>query len=477
MVNAYNRTTGRQSDSQSAVMKVLRPPVLVDNAVHHAQYEKVQTGYRVKPPTKGDFHPTHDRRYELVEEEDGVRVLHKTTDGHRFTGSTFFHDRQLTNGQEPPLILFSDADPKHRLAPKQVGTTTTGSRLTLQNVNSKSLNDLGFPTGDVRLGQVADVGLRSSDLALKALSDPSGALNSISVPRQQRKIPYHSTTFVSQDFRGTDAVSASRFLSKHDMFGLHSDRFGNLAYSRRNSVKREHFISARMVTQGIETDSVSHVPNRVVVRGASRADNDDNVVIVDDIGLQGGDHNRPVNEAVGGIHVPTAKTRASARRIGQRFLAGARKAVGSHTLRSVHGRMMAQPGERAKLSGLSTSSHASILKTTHRIHEKVTDIQVKSLDSGISDILQKLQENVVVNNDQSDSRVEQIQTSAFSTGDEVDVKSTWVVAVRPVRQKGLIINHPRRGLIHGRTDQPVAITQDEHTIGTSKYRTHRQDGG
>ena len=475
MTNAYNRTTGRQNDAQSAIMKVLRPPVLVDNAVHHAQYEKVQAGYRVKPPTKGDFQPTHDRRYELVEEEDGVRILHKTTDGHRFTGSAFFHDRQLTNGQKPPLILFSETSPQHRLAPKQVVSATTGSRLTLQNLDNRNLESMGFPQGYVRLGQKVGVGLRSSDLALKVLSGPIGGLNSITTPRQQRKIHYHSTTFVSHNFRGVDAVSASRFLSKHDMFGLHSDRFGNLSYSRRNSVNREHLISPRMVTGGTETDSISHVPNRVVVRGTPRADNDQNVVVVDDIGLQGGDHNKPVNEAVGGIHVPTAKTAASARRIGQRFLAGAKKASGKQLLRGVHGKMVAQPGERAKINN---SESVSILRATHHLHDKVSDIQVKSLDSGISDILQRLQEQVVVNNsDVSFSNNEQIQSKVFSTGDEVDIKTTWMVTGRTVLPQGIIINHPRRGVIHGKSDSPVALTKSEHVIGTSKYRGYIQEVG
>ena len=229
MTNAYNRTPGRQSDAQSAVMKVLRPPVLVDNAVHHAQYEKVQAGYRVKPPTKGDFQPTHDRTYELVEEEDGIRLIHTSTDNQRFTKTVFFHDRKLDNAEKPPLILFSENGSKNKLAPKQVVSATTGSRLTLQNLNNRNLDDIGFPSGNVRLGQAADVGLRTSDLVLRCLGDPIGGLNSKTVPRQQRKVPYHSTTFISQDFYGVDSITASRFLSKHDMYGLHTDRFGNVS--------------------------------------------------------------------------------------------------------------------------------------------------------------------------------------------------------------------------------------------------------
>ena len=83
MAVGKNLATGRADATQNVIMKAVRKPKFVDNAVRHAEYTKQQSGFLVKAPTSSDFMPTHDRTYSLIEEEDTIRLVHTVSKGHR----------------------------------------------------------------------------------------------------------------------------------------------------------------------------------------------------------------------------------------------------------------------------------------------------------------------------------------------------------------------------------------------------------
>ena len=80
MALGKNLSTGRFDADQNSVMKVIRKPRFVDNAVRHGEYTKTSAGFVVNSPTQSDFVPTTEKRYKLIEEEDTIRLLHNPTE-------------------------------------------------------------------------------------------------------------------------------------------------------------------------------------------------------------------------------------------------------------------------------------------------------------------------------------------------------------------------------------------------------------
>ena len=96
MALGKNIATGRSDAAQNAVMKKVRKPRFVDNAVKHGEYTKLRAGFAVNKPTQSDFIPATERKYELIEEDDTIRLLHNKTDGHRYQGALYFHEDKVT---------------------------------------------------------------------------------------------------------------------------------------------------------------------------------------------------------------------------------------------------------------------------------------------------------------------------------------------------------------------------------------------
>lgn len=456
MANSYNRNTGRSDAEQSAVMKVLRRPVLVDNAVHHAEYTKVVAGHKVVPPTRTDFESSHDRRYKLVEEEDGVRLLHNSS----YDQSIFYYDRKMNAGEQVPVFLYAENDPTNRLIPHTVEATSTGSRFTLQNLKGRSLNDIGFTERKVRLGQRADVGLRTSDLAMRIIDSGGGSVNSATIDKKR-----HTTNFISYNFNNVDAISAVRFVNKHDGHSIRSDQFGNIRYNNQNSINREHHLPNTSILGGVESDNITHAPNRVTVYGKKRGNNDDNVIRVDDLGAQ---TDGVINEASGGVHVPTASTEGAARRIGQSVLATAKRAKGTKQFKQVMQGINIRPGDQIHYDALSESERGVVLSVEHNISEGTSDIRVASVPNTLEDTLQRFQEDGIVKSADAGQSSEQIQTQIAATGASFDIKSTWIMASRTVRPSGFIIGHSGRGRINGIAESPKDITAQSVQMQLSK---------
>jgi len=456
MTNAYNRITGRSDATQTPIMGVVRAPVFVDNAIIHAEATKTAKGDKVVPPTRGDFEISHDRTYKLVEEEDGVRVLHNSA----YDGAVFYHNRKLTAGEAVPTMIYAAERSVNRLVASDIEAATTGSRLTLQNLKSKALRDIGFTENRVRFGHGADVGLRTSDLALKLVDAATGSVNSAFVPRKR-----HTNTFVSYDFHDAEVISALRYLSKHDGQSLRSDRFGNVLYAHQNRVAAQHYLGDSAVTGGSQSDNISHAPNRVTVYGKARANNADNVVRIDDVGAR---TDGVINEMAGGIHIPTVSTEAAARRIGQRILASARRATNSKRLNGVLSAARVRPGDRIQHVSDSSRNEGIVLETEHRLTEKVSSIHISSVPSGVEDILQKFQEDNINRNGDATERTEQKKTLTITTGGAIEISAHWNVSTKYLRPSGIVIGHRERGLIHGDANTADAATKANHVMGMNK---------
>lgn len=469
MAVGKNLATGRADATQNAVMKRVRKPKFVDNGVRHGEYTKQQSGFLVKTPTSSDFISTHDRRYSLIEEEDTIRLSHNTGDGHRYTGNIFVNDEKVSkdvNPTLPPLIIGAD-NPDQALVPASIESSTKGSRYRLGNLKGSELKQIGFTDKRVRIGQKINVGLRTTDLVGRLAKASTNSLNGLSI-----KNP--SGTFVAQDFYGMDGVSAMRFLAKHDGYNVSTDQFGNLHYSHQQKHGREHIVTQTMVSEGsIETEGKSTL-NRVVVRGKVRANNDKNVVQVDDFGPQ----KDTVNEIPGGIFAPTAVTKASAKAIGRRLLSMAKKAEGNEKLKGTLMSSRVQPGDVISYETITESKRKIVLSTKHHLTQRKTDIDINSVDGSIEDILQRFQEvDIGSSTRDNEERNRQFSREEFATAFGFKVKITWQVQARRVKDPtgGFVIGATNRNTIKGRrllqTTGILINNGGGHAIGTTSFNT------
>lgn len=441
MALGKNLATGRFDADQSAVMKRVRKPRFVDNAVRHGEYTKQPSGFVVNRPTKGDFIPTPERRYTLIEEEDTVKLIHSTTDGHRYEGALFFDEDKVTTSSTLPALFVGAENHGQSLAPSSIETSNKGTRYRLENLKGRTLNDIGFTDKSVHIAQKVDVGLRTSDLASKVAKSTTSSINGI-VTRA------HSTTFIAHDFYGVHAVNALRFLAKHDGYGTRGDQFGNLYYVAQGQYNREHLITENRVAGGIYTDQNESVPNRVVVRGKPRANNEHNVVQVDDFGPQ----KTSVNEVPGGISVPTALTRASARRVGQKMLTMAKKSTGSERLTDVMASSHVHPGDVVSYQSRTESKRKIVLGAKHKLTERMSELHINSVESTLEDVLQSFQEVDVSGNEMANSeRNRQFSTEEFVTAAGFNIKVSWQISERrdENRGTGFSIGEPNRSTIKG----------------------------
>ena len=469
MALGKNLATGRADAVQNAIMKVVRKPKFVDNGVRHGEYTKQQSGFLVKTPTSSDFMPTHDRKYSLIEEEDTIRLSHNISDGHRYTGGIFVNKEKVnieTNATLPPLIIGAD-NPDQALVPASIEASTKGTLYRLGNLKGRELKQIGFTDKTVRIGQKINVGLRTTDLVSRIAKASTSSINGLTI-----KNP--SGTFVAQDFYGVDGISAMRFLAKHDGYNSSTDQFGNIHYSHQRKHGREHRITNTMVSEGeVETEGESTL-NRVVVRGKVRANNDQNVVQVDDFGPQ----KDTVNEIPGGIYAPTAVTKASAKMIGRRLLSMAKKAEGNKKLKGVLLSSKIQPGDVVSYDTLTTAERKVVLSTRQYLTERKSDIDINSVEGSIEDVLQRFQEvDISSSTGDNEERNRQYNREEFATAFGFNVRIAWRVETRRVKDPtgGMAIGVPNRNTVHGRMhlkSTGILINNGGgYAVGTTNFTT------
>jgi hypothetical protein len=446
MADAYNRTTGRFSEAQSTVMKRVRKPSFVDNAVRHATYVSSATKRVAGSPVRTDFESSTDKTYTLSEEDDTIRIEHTSSGGNRFRGGVFHGDDQFDASSTVPSLFVNVDDSKQRLAPHSIETATKGTRIRLNNLKGRSLIDMGFDGKRVQIGQPIAVGLRTSDLAERIVTAGRKTLSGF-------RISAPSNVFVAKNINNVDALTALRYLSRHDGFMVKADAQGMASYIHQLRGNKSVFVHADKVAEGINEGNMVSAPNRVTVRGKSRANNDDNVVQVDDIESQ----KDGVREVQGGIFAPTANNRNSTKNIGRKFLATAKRAKGAKILKGTINAMNVRAGDMLSFQDKNEKTQDMVLKVRHHLTKKHSDIQVSSIEGTLEDLVQRAQEGDISSMfDDGQERNQQITEENFSVSGTFSIKTSWVLAARQIRPEGMIIGHPTRGLIKGDGALPSA---------------------
>ena len=122
MADAYNRTTGRFSEAQSIVMKRVRKPSFVDNAVRHAMHVSSATKRVAASPVRTDFESSTDKTHTLSEEIYTIRIEHTLIGWEQIQGGVFHGDDQFDASSTVPSLFVNVDDSKQRLAPHSIET-------------------------------------------------------------------------------------------------------------------------------------------------------------------------------------------------------------------------------------------------------------------------------------------------------------------------------------------------------------------
>lgn len=431
----------KQDAVHSTVGSKISSAAFVDNALHHAIYtvdsDTTTKHLTLTRPDSSDFQVTLGKLYDYAEEEDVLALTHLQAPGVNDESAVFFNDGKLLTGTLPPLTLFSGED---QILPDGVTTGAKSSKVSLKDTRGKTLMGLGLDDSSLPLqaGQIVNVGLRTSDLVMRLFKDKTHALNSVSISRPfsssrsgtdtqhpGSSLLRHSTNFLSRDFRLVTIPNAIRYIARHDHYTMYNDRYGNFIYAPNSFSQTDRFVET-ILASNVTRDPIADVANRMIVSGARRALNNNNVAQVDDVEVQKTDGIVKTQY----VSDPTANTRGAARRTANQMLRLNRKAQSS--IRS-QGHMRAwdlQPGDVIDYHHIKTETptRRAILEVEHNFPSATSNFLLLSYDVGLQDLL-----NVT---DVS------IESNADATGPIVDnsivTKELSAIGLSSLRTKGIM---------------------------------------
>tara|TARA_R100000008_G_scaffold37057_1_gene21096 strand:+ start:8982 stop:10772 length:1791 start_codon:yes stop_codon:yes gene_type:complete len=493
------KATGRDDDIRPEVKSLVSAPTFVDNCIHHGQQtHNVDTATnkirKISAPNQSDFDVTHQRRYRFTEEESSLRVQH-IGQGVNQEGTVFFSDRSLSTGAVTPLLLFMGGDTLSRLRPSSIESATLSTRLKLKNMRGRSLDDLEIDSEEnsLYMGQIINVGMRTTDIAQKLFTGKLHSLNSVNIgmslagPRggtvsksKGYDLLRHSERFVSQNFRGVQMADALRFIARHDNYALFYDRFGNFFYTPEAFSHTDRKIGQSQSVGGASIDPIVDVANRLIVKGKAQALNDEIEVVVDDAELQ--KKHGSIKEHV--TVDPTATTETAARLSSSQLLRLNRKAQGS-IVSEEHGQAWdLQPGDIVEYENptLGEVGSQGIIELHHRLATLTSDFQFLSYERGIEGTIAAFaSEGTVESEGAARERFQQIKSRDLSGTGSIKTKVRARLRRRTVSSAIARSNSVTSGItlsdIAPDTHSRFIISHRNYSIGDNSCRSAIGTGG
>jgi hypothetical protein len=471
-------STGKFTDTVNEAMKHVRKPVFVDNAVHHALLES-QSDHKHKITIENRNNATYnvfsEKRYELVEGESSVQLSHVSVPGHTSTAAPFYESGVISSTSNLPILMYSGEDTSDRLTLSTAESSTEGVKINMKNMKGRSLKNIGFQGRTVHLGDPIDVGLRTSDLAMRLGTDVASTLTSVQIGSlrhaantnsARRK---HTNKFLAEDFYGVPLISALKFSSRHDGNIIYFDRFANLMYTPFTFTASTRFLDETLRQGNEETNPSSHNENRISIQGVPLAKNESASVIVDDAERQQGKFDTDVQETVTPIFDATVKTNAAAKRVARQILKANSLEQGSLRSSGHPDAWDLRPGKVVSYKG----EKKLITESRHILSSRLSDMNFISVQTGIEGVLQGISEGMVAsssgNNPDTISQQVERNLSLFSSFEIVTIPVITVRVVESLNSKFAI------GKAAGRATIGKAGTTK--VIGMSKFSGVRIRGG
>jgi len=438
-----NTVVGRFSTDMPAVMDHVRKPVFVDNAVHHAKVDTstgVQAKVTIENSNASTFQVMPETRYQIVEGESSIQITHKETPGHSSTAVPFLGDNVLSSTNKPMLVYNAD-NPAQRLSISTLESSTVGILMNLQNMKGKTLNDLGFLEREVKLGQPIDVGLRTTDMAIRLGQQATTSMNSFNIGRSMSSANnnngrrLHSNRFLGQDFTNVNLMTALRFIGRHDSRMILIDRFGNMLYVPITFSEATRSVNANIRFGSKRTDPVDNTPNRVTVQGQPMALNDLVIVTVDDTERQSG-NNGEIREEPAPVVDMTVRSTNGARRVARQILRGNTLTAGAISSSGHPGITDMRPGMTIEYDGQTRV----ITEAKHMPIVGVTDLTMLNIESGIEGVLQGISEGATaVSSGEAPLTYVQIVEENLSMFGKIELRITSQVTERGVHTTAFLI--------------------------------------
>jgi len=471
-----NTIVGRFNTDMPAVMDHVRKPVFVDNAVHHAKVERglgVQAKVTIENSNSSTFQVMPETRYNIVEGESSIQITHKETAGHSTTAVPFLGDNILSPTNKP-MLVYNANSPSQRLTISTLESNTFfGISMNLNNMQGKTLDSIGFNSREVNLGQIIDVGIRTTDMAIRLGQQATlGGLNSFNIGRNMgstnnnngRKL--HSNHFLGQDFTNINLMTALRFIGRHDNRTVMMDRFGNMLYVPISFSESTRFIDANVRFGPKQENPIANTPNRITIQGLPMALNDSVVITVDDTESQSG-VNGEIREAADPVIDYTVRTKNAARSIGRQILRGHTLTTGSINSAGHVGITDMRPGMTINYGGqnrvLTEIKHLPLLG--------LSDITLLNIESGIEGVLQGISEGATfVTGEEAPLTYIQIAEDNIAMFGKIQLRITTQITEREVGTTTLLIGGVKgtktRGKIGG---IGLPIGSNKSKITTVRY--------
>jgi len=460
---AKQRLTG----DSNVVMKHVRKPKFVDNALHlgeitHQGATKQKVTIRQRNST--NYALTPETEYELTEIEGGMRVMQPQVDGHEKKSTSVYMGSLLdgTAASYTPQLIFAKDDPSLRLAPSSVLTSTEGSVLTLRNLQGGTAADLGFQSTKGYLGQTVDVGLRTTDMALRlgrVIEDSLTSVN-IALPRtpsntasDRRK---HSTEFVATDFYDVNLMEALRFLGRHDNHVVYFDEYGNMLYIPAAFGGAGRVLDSNARFGPSVTNPISNTPNRIAVQGIPMALNQSAYALVNDGERQSG--RAGDIQAAEVIEDITVNSSREARRVALNILKANNLESGSKSSKGHPEAWDLRPGKIIEYDGV----RRIITEATHSLASGQSNFVFLMVDTGIEGVLQRINEGMSLSA-KAKAEIEQINELNMSLFADLKINAIPIIQVNQhgASGTGFVIGRAMaRGTIGG--------TSSQETVGGSK---------
>lgn len=462
MGRLIKNTNDGRAETFSTILNRVRKPSFVDNGVYIGQVSKNNDNqvipFKIEYEGNFSFQIMPDTTYSIIEGESYLQINHKSTDGHTSTLVPFFNDEIISNSNKPKL-LYNANNPSQRLIP----STIDGNIINLPNMKNKSLTDIGFTDKEIRLGQMIDVGLRTTDTAIRiGESITNSSLTSVNISKNNIKSKTdrkHSMRFVAKDFNNVNIMTALRFLGRHDTRMVMLDRFGNMLYVPISFSESNKVIDPNLKTGSNSTDKIENIPNRITIKGIPIALNDSVIVTLNDTERQSGTNGEVIEGET--ILDATVNNSNAARRVGRQILRSNNLESGTIVSEGQINVTELRPGMTVDYGG---TQHV-ITEITHYPIEKKSDIVLLTVDTGLEGVLQGINESMTMEDNQTNPStfIQNIKENISMFG-RLQIRTIVRVTQRGVDTTAFLIGGVKgnntRGLI-GKSGLPIGMNKSQ----------------
>lgn len=452
----------------TTVATKVRQPVFVDNAVHYAKVEPRSDGksrVTIEGRNAENYDLATEKTYSYVESESSITISHTESDGHTQKSNLW-----TSKGKNIPTnMMFGSDRPSNRLLGSTYTTTDTGLRVNLRNMKSRTLNSIGFVESDVHMGQLMDVGMRTTDLAVQLSNSITGAVTSVSIGESlntansasRRK---HSNVFLATDFNNVNLITALRYISRHDSGVPIFNRYGTLLYVPVNTISKIRQINSAIRFGKKNKSPVDNSENRISVQGRQIALNEQLIITMDDRARQKGKFDSDVIENVTPIFDASITSKQQGRKVARKMLKANTVMQGALSSQGHPNQWDIRPGDVV----MYDREKYIVSEASHRMSDGQSDFVLLSMDIGIDGVLQGILEGSITaaatTNNENGYQIVEENFSFFNT---LDINILPVVVVTQVSPNGFLIGeNAGRGRIGGAAT--VGATTGIMKIGLNK---------